>query len=477
MKNTVSKKWMDRYPQLLTEWDFDKNKDNPQSFKIVAKVWWKCKNGHGWKAKISNRVYLNRRCPYCNSNKPSDINNLELRFPEVAKKWNYKKNKFLPSDILPRSTKKVWWICDKAHEWEASPHQMTNIKTKSGCPYCKGLKSSDTNNIMGIKKLIEEWNYGKNKIKPEDMTMGKGTKVWWKCKRGHEWQARIAERVRGTGCPFCKRQHSLLEIRIYCELKKVVNNVIWCDRQNGIEKDIFLPDYKIVIETDGSYWHRNRFNKDLRKNSRLEALGIKTIRIREEPLNLVSKHDIICKCGDLHIITLMKIFKALFDLTKDFLFADYCNNGKILNEKFYQETVSNSLNCKKSILDVRPNIAKEWNYDKNGFMTPENMSYGSGRYAWFKCSFGHEWRTQIKNRSIGFDCPYCSKQRPSKDYNLATIYPESVKEWCYNLNDKRPEDFTPKSHEYAWWDSNGKKKRIRISDKIRYFRRVNNELV
>ncbi|MBQ4587207.1 MAG: zinc-ribbon domain-containing protein, partial [Clostridia bacterium] len=28
-------------------------------------------------------------------------------------------------------------------------------------------------------------------------------KAWWKCDKGHEWQARIASRNKGSGCPYC----------------------------------------------------------------------------------------------------------------------------------------------------------------------------------------------------------------------------------------------------------------------------------
>ena len=33
--------------------------------------------------------------------------------------------------------------------------------------------------------------------------MHSGALVWWKCERGHEWQAKIADRSRGDGCPYC----------------------------------------------------------------------------------------------------------------------------------------------------------------------------------------------------------------------------------------------------------------------------------
>ncbi|WP_306822131.1 zinc-ribbon domain-containing protein [Mesobacillus foraminis] len=42
---------------------------------------------------------------------------------ELSQQWHPDKNGSLtPSDVTPGSGKKVWWVCKKAHEWEASIH-------------------------------------------------------------------------------------------------------------------------------------------------------------------------------------------------------------------------------------------------------------------------------------------------------------------------------------------------------------------
>jgi len=55
-------------------------------------------------------------------------------------------------------------------------------------------------------KLASEWHPTKNQdLKPENVTYKSGKKVWWQCPRSddHEWQAVIASRSNGVGCPFC----------------------------------------------------------------------------------------------------------------------------------------------------------------------------------------------------------------------------------------------------------------------------------
>ena len=55
--------------------------------------------------------------------------------------------------------------------------------------------------------LVLEWDYDKNGIlKPENVTAFSDKKVWWKCDKGHSWEAVISSRANGRGCPFCNRR-------------------------------------------------------------------------------------------------------------------------------------------------------------------------------------------------------------------------------------------------------------------------------
>ena len=55
-------------PELSKEWDFSKNDITPQQVTRGShkEVWWRCKNNHSWKARISARDYRNG-CPYCSN--------------------------------------------------------------------------------------------------------------------------------------------------------------------------------------------------------------------------------------------------------------------------------------------------------------------------------------------------------------------------------------------------------------------------
>ncbi len=65
--------------------------------------------------------------------------------------------------------------------------------------------SPGNNQQRGLKKIETGVSSTKNsKLKPKDVTPKSHKKAWWLCKKGHEWQARIADRSsKGNGCPYC----------------------------------------------------------------------------------------------------------------------------------------------------------------------------------------------------------------------------------------------------------------------------------
>ena len=40
---------------------------------------------------------------------------------------------------------------------------------------------------------------------PDIFTLYSNEKAWWICSLGHEWEARIADRSKGCGCPICRK--------------------------------------------------------------------------------------------------------------------------------------------------------------------------------------------------------------------------------------------------------------------------------
>lgn len=67
------------------------------------------------------------------------------------------------------------------------------------------METKDTNDLITFsKRIASEWHPIKNgNLTPLDVTSKSSRKVWWKCSKGHEWQATVASRTSGGGCPVC----------------------------------------------------------------------------------------------------------------------------------------------------------------------------------------------------------------------------------------------------------------------------------
>lgn len=101
-----------------------------------------------------------------------------------------------------------------------------------------------------------------------------------------------------------------------------------------------------------------------------------------------------------------------------------------------------------------PDLAGEWHPSKNGDLKPEDVTPGSAKKVWWQCGMGHEWEAEIENRALkGNVCPYCAGKKAWPGYNdLATEYPELMKEWCYEYNTKvDPTRIRPHSAKRVYW--------------------------
>jgi len=196
--------------ELSKQWHPTKNGTlTPRDVKTGThkKVWWLCEKGHEWEAAIFTRT-SGVGCPYC-ANKRVDVTNcLQTINPFLAKQWHPSKNgKLTPYDVTSGSSKKVWWLCEKEHEWESPVAARSNGR---GCPYCSGRVARVDTCLQTLNtELARQWNYSKNgDLTPNEVGAYSNKKVWWRCEKGHEWEAVIASRMSGKRCPFCSGRYA-----------------------------------------------------------------------------------------------------------------------------------------------------------------------------------------------------------------------------------------------------------------------------
>ncbi len=101
-----------------------------------------------------------------------------------------------------------------------------------------------------------------------------------------------------------------------------------------------------------------------------------------------------------------------------------------------------------------PRLVEEWDYDRNGTLSPDTVSAGSGRRIWWRCRAGsdHVWRAKPNNRTAGSGCPFCTNRKVSVTNSLATCFPRLAAEWHPLENGKAtPAAVVATSARVAWW--------------------------
>lgn len=391
---------------------------------------------------------------------------------------------------------------------------------------------NNQNYIINNKNLMEEWNWNKNKnFNPNLITNGSNKKVWWICSRGHEWEATINSRTSGRGCRECSKEKgtSFPEQAIYYYL----NLYYECkNRYNykGYEIDIFIPQYKIGIEYDGMFYHNSekRRKRDEEKDTFLNQEGIRLIRIKESNQERCEDNIIYCKYDSsyLYLTTVIKqlfemigiaanldinidrdrslilqnylsiikeksIIKMLPDLMEDW---DYELNGKLNSEYItfksnqkinwkckvcgykwkapvYSRAAGNGCRAcsgqilvegKNDLLSQNPMLARDWDYEENAPLLPQQITVSNNkRVSWICKDCGTKWKATVAHRNSGRGCPKCGigkmissrlSKKIEKEGSLLEKYPQIAAEWNYEKNAPlRPEELTAHSGKKVWW--------------------------
>ena len=106
-----------------------------------------------------------------------------------------------------------------------------------------------------------------------------------------------------------------------------------------------------------------------------------------------------------------------------------------------------------SLLEIKPELAKEWHPTRNGKLTPDEVTIGSHKKVWWLGSCGHEWEAVVKDRVQGNGCPICAGKVVVEGINdLKTINPLLSREWHPSKNKELlPTQVTAKSSKKVWW--------------------------
>jgi hypothetical protein len=102
-----------------------------------------------------------------------------------------------------------------------------------------------------------------------------------------------------------------------------------------------------------------------------------------------------------------------------------------------------------------PDVAAEWDPERNGSSTPSNVVATSTRVVWWRCARDgrHVWHTTVRDRTRDLSsCPFCSNHKACSTNSLLASHPLIAAEWHPDRNGLLTTDHvTPGSAKRVWW--------------------------
>lgn len=195
------------HSHLVDEWSA-KNLDSPSDVTsgLSEKRWWICRDcGREYPATVNSRAGLETGCGFCSGRYATEENNLEKKFPIIAKELHPTKNNKSAFEIPPKSNKKFWWLCENGHEYEMMVVNRTD--KGQGCKFCKKRVPIATHNLAvkspDLSKWLDQVLTGKA---AEEIMPNAALLAYWKCPVGHSWARRVDHQVRcGLYCRECSK--------------------------------------------------------------------------------------------------------------------------------------------------------------------------------------------------------------------------------------------------------------------------------
>ena len=123
--------------------------------------------------------------------------------------WDEEKNGQGSSEVLARSYRPAWWLCQDGHSFQRSPRSMLRDAT---CPTCKVVSAASS---LADKRpsLIPLWHPERNgELQPSAVEATHTAECWWCCPEGHEFRRSPLLMLRDSLCPTCALAKSSLAV-------------------------------------------------------------------------------------------------------------------------------------------------------------------------------------------------------------------------------------------------------------------------
>lgn len=299
---------------------------------------------------------------------------LDKTHPALVNEWHPTKNgQLVPADVSYGSVRKVWWLGECTHEWEAIIQSRAN---GTGCPFCSGRKVlSGFNDLKTLNlEIANEWHPLKNHgFSAETISSGSQKKIWWQDEYGHEWEASVANRIyNASKCPICAGRKILIGFNDLSTTHPTIAKEWNPARNMGISLE------QIMAGSHKKVWWQDEYGHEWETSPK-------------------SRTQAGSNCP-------------------------FCSGNKVL--KGFND-----------LSTTHPELLREWHPSKNT-LSPFECSKGSTQRISWICKLGHEWETTIASRtSRSRGCPVCANKKVLVGYNdISTTHPHLITEWNHQKN-------------------------------------------
>lgn len=386
---------------------------------------------------------------------------LAVEYPELSKEWSAS-NTYRPDTVVSMSNRKTTWTCpDCGKEYQAAI--ANRVGNGSGCPYCANKKVCEENSLARkFPALAEEWHDELNApVTARDVVPGADQSVFWRCGKGHVWEAPVYARTgkQGHGCPVCS--HLRVSEEISLETLNPALAQWW-----HYERNAPLTPGDVTARSNQQVWWQcpegHCWEKSVNAMHRLSPSKYCPVcndRQVGKENSLALRNPALAKEWDRERNslapeqTLYNARQKVWWRRGELIWQDSVYNRNILGKDMPPKP-NHTVHEVYSLATVNPALALEWNYEKNDGLTPKDISARSGKEVWWRCpEKQHEWQASVEKRhSRNFGCPYCSGRRASEEHCLAADNPALALEWHPTQNgDLTAYDVTPGSGRKIWW--------------------------
>lgn len=316
----------------------------------------------------------------------------------------------------------------------------------------KSTKTTDKNRLSILNPILcLEW-YVFNTFSPNEVSWNSSKTALWVCliNKNHKWFARIADRNKGSGCPFCSGNKVCID---NCLLTKNPKLCLEWDYENEkrLRPEMFTENSNKIVD-----W------RCLLKGHKFKA----TINSRSNG----SECSICCgkkACKENCLATLNPELAQEWDYENNneltpfdvtcFSMKNIGWDCKICRHKWKASLAnrnngSGCPNCQFRVDEnncfaaINPELAKEFDLEVNFPLTPFSVSFGTDKKVGWTCPRNHKYKAKIGQRNHGTGCPHCKQSKGNnkvkeilEKYN--TRYdPEYSIEECRSIR-KLPFDF------------------------------------